>query len=402
MSILTTSTVTSITTNTNTCVLSDPSEDSDDGNTDDCSQDEVAKAASPDDNSSSSSDTNTAKDTPTTGSTKEARSRETTPDRVPPPGAEEEYHRLLVTHTTMVELALKLLSSWKLLKEEFRIPKKQRLQLMREHEREVEAGYRRYLDTERGRTEMMGSKYSSGRRDSYYDSWRSKMAEHRAAWQTSPLEVLLPNDDEFAGLSKEERREKFAQKVAIEDEQRRVQESMWSVHVERCSRSGLDPYHSPIVDPSGQYYWDAGNSAWVPLPPQAYIDAQQHMSLADDAAFMQQDQEEEEPFISPHELPIVNGEVVPPLVVTISLPPHWHLARDQHNRVYFYHSRTRQTQWEIPNLDTKTSIQYDLETEESDSESSSSSDVSLPLSSVALRRNNTNATKIRDLKHNVI
>ncbi|XP_018019257.1 microtubule-associated protein futsch isoform X2 [Hyalella azteca] len=276
----------------------------------------------------------------------------------------------------MVELALKLLERWQVLKEEFRIPKKQRVELMKEHEREVEAGYRRYLDTERGKRE---TKDRYGR--SSYDNWRCKVPvldSHGKAqrWPSNDAISIMMNSEEFAGLSKEERREKFAQKVAQEDEQRRLQEGMWSVHVERCGRIGLDPYHSPIVDPSGQYYWDASNSTWVPLTPEtAYAAgiispaiAQQHgvpvtgsFGIPGVDASMVYD---------PNSPPVLNGKILPPVVVTVKLPPHWHIARDQFNRVYFYHNRSRQTQWEIPTTETKTTVQ--ISDSESDSTSSSS------------------------------
>ncbi|KAF2368332.1 WW domain [Trinorchestia longiramus] len=292
--------------------------------------------------------------------------------------SEDEDAQLRKTQLEMVELALKLLERWQVLKEEFRIPKKQRVELMKEHEREVEAGYRRYLNTERGRRETRDSRY--GR--SSYDSRRSKMHvldshDKTSSWSSNDAISIMMNSEEFAGLSKEERREKFAQKVAQVDEQRRLQEGMWSVHVERCAHIGLDPYQSPIVDPSGQYYWDSSNSTWVPLTPEtAYAAgmlspavAQQHgMTPGMGPGFCMPGVDQPVPY-DPHVPPVMNGEVLPPLVVTIKLPPHWHIARDQLNRVYFYHNRSRQTQWEIPTNETKTSIQIS----DSESESSSSS-----------------------------
>ena len=47
----------------------------------------------------------------------------------------------------LVELTDELLASWSELKEAFRIPKKERIQLMKEHEWEVEREYRSYLAT---------------------------------------------------------------------------------------------------------------------------------------------------------------------------------------------------------------------------------------------------------------
>ena len=59
---------------------------------------------------------------------------------------EKEVQELLELHKTMVALAKKLLDAWKNLKEFFRIPKKERIEMMKEHEREVDRGYKEYLD----------------------------------------------------------------------------------------------------------------------------------------------------------------------------------------------------------------------------------------------------------------
>lgn len=61
---------------------------------------------------------------------------------------EKEAQEILELHRSMVATALKLLEAWKNLKEFFRIPKKERIELMKEHEREVDQGYKEYLDRE--------------------------------------------------------------------------------------------------------------------------------------------------------------------------------------------------------------------------------------------------------------
>lgn len=62
--------------------------------------------------------------------------------------SDKEAQEILELHRSMVALALKLLDTWKNLKEFFRIPKKERIELMKEHEREVDRGYKEYLDRE--------------------------------------------------------------------------------------------------------------------------------------------------------------------------------------------------------------------------------------------------------------
>ena len=49
------------------------------------------------------------------------------------------------------------------------------------------------------------------------------------------------------------------------------------------------------------------------------------------------EKEEDEEVISPHEIPVVGGALVRPQLLNVALPPHWKIARDRHNRLYFYH-----------------------------------------------------------------
>ncbi|KAH3751883.1 hypothetical protein DPMN_186488 [Dreissena polymorpha] len=42
----------------------------------------------------------------------------------------------------------------------------------------------------------------------------------------------------------------------------------------------------------------------------------------------------------------------PPKSKTIVLPPNWKTAKDAEGKMYYYHTVTRQTQWDPPNLDT--------------------------------------------------
>lgn len=67
-----------------------------------------------------------------------------------------------------------------------------------------------------------------------------------------------------------------------------------------------------------------------------------------------------------------------PGAITIHLPPRWRLARDVASRVYFYHVKTRVSQWEPPAL-LNSGLGSDSSSDsssDSDSDSSSTSDVS--------------------------
>ena len=57
-----------------------------------------------------------------------------------------EQKNLVELQKSMVSLALKLVQIWNNLKEAFRIPKNKRLELMKEHEREVDKAYKVLLD----------------------------------------------------------------------------------------------------------------------------------------------------------------------------------------------------------------------------------------------------------------
>lgn len=49
-----------------------------------------------------------------------------------------------------------------------------------------------------------------------------------------------------------------------EAKQRKMQEEMWTMHVDRCRLLGHDPYLTPIFDPTYQYFWDPVAANWQP------------------------------------------------------------------------------------------------------------------------------------------
>lgn len=72
----------------------------------------------------------------------------------------------------------------------------------------------------------------------------------------------------------------------------------------------------------------------------------------------------------------------PPGPITIQLPPRWKIARDTQGHVYFYHVKTRTSQWEPPTLDQHNQLmaglgsESDSDSSSSDTDSTSTSDVS--------------------------
>ena len=74
-------------------------------------------------------------------------------------------------------------------------------------------------------------------------------------------------------MSKQERRQLFAMKVAQEEEeerQRRHQQEVWRQHEDRCLALGVDPHMSTMFDPQTGYpcYYDPATNTLQAYPPQ--------------------------------------------------------------------------------------------------------------------------------------
>ncbi|CAL4069399.1 unnamed protein product, partial [Meganyctiphanes norvegica] len=397
----------------------------------------------------------------------------------------------------VVDTTLKLLDQWKNLKEAFRIPKKERIELMKEHERQVDRDYQEFLvkDTTLDRGKRCDKSRSST--PSYYSSRiirRSPERErerdrHRDRDRGRRNNNNNNNDNEnntdSPNLSKEERRQQFALKVQQEEEeaaQRKMQEEMWQLHVDRCRLLCQDPYISPILDPTCRYFWDPKENNWQPysgpVPALDVKDKYSHISasegdsncssplgppthltapfqplpgnLVPDSdpapptgtntnAFQGLGQDEDPlnpaniplpgemslPKCSPSQLSSTpDGDTPPPGPtnlplsaiplpgeisqmttpttpstpentsssiaagideglpppspvgpITITLPPKWKIARDPRGHVYFYHVKTRISQWEIPTMEQHKMLEQTLNLhQDSDSDSVSSDD----------------------------
>lgn len=143
-------------------------------------------------------------------------------------------------------LASKLLEEWKNLKEVFRIPKKERIEQMKEHEREankkfMQSGYGQEQDKDKKLIELRYRGTSSKNkyeRDSHRKS--SKNNEQYSA--------------EFMKLSKIERRKLFALQHELKEEERRLkQRELWRQHEMNCLMIGTDPRFTAPFDPSKPY-----------------------------------------------------------------------------------------------------------------------------------------------------
>lgn len=175
------------------------------------------------------------------------------------------------------ELALSLLAEWSNLKEVFRIPKKERIEQMKEHEREADRGYREELEKE----EKRGTSYDRHRSDRYGRNETEKRGDRRRGRESPESEHIRTKDkriEERSSLvpiprmTKYERRQLFALKVAKEEEerQRRQQQESWQDHETRCIALGIDPHTTAMVDPQTGYpvFYNPTIGQWQQYPTQ--------------------------------------------------------------------------------------------------------------------------------------
>ncbi|XP_029168249.1 histone-lysine N-methyltransferase SETD2 isoform X2 [Nylanderia fulva] len=174
------------------------------------------------------------------------------------------------------DLASSLLAEWSNLKEVFRIPKKERIEQMKEHEREADRGYREELEKE----EKRGTSYDRHRSDRYNRSEVDKRGDRRRGRESPETEHSRTKDKRLEErslvpiprMTKYERRQLFALKVAKEEEerQRRQQQESWQEHENRCLALGIDPHTTAMVDPQTGYpvFYNPTLSQWQHYPPQ--------------------------------------------------------------------------------------------------------------------------------------
>ncbi|KAL6448906.1 hypothetical protein ACFW04_000569 [Cataglyphis niger] len=174
------------------------------------------------------------------------------------------------------DLACSLLAEWSNLKEVFRIPKKERIEQMKEHEREADRGYREELEKE----EKRSTSYDRHRSDRYNRSEIDKRSDRRRGRESPEVEHSRTKDKRIEErslvpiprMTKYERRQLFALKVAKEEEerQRRQQQESWQEHENRCLALGIDPHTTAMVDPQTGYpvFYNPTLGQWQHYPTQ--------------------------------------------------------------------------------------------------------------------------------------
>ncbi|XP_019761367.1 probable histone-lysine N-methyltransferase CG1716 [Dendroctonus ponderosae] len=325
-------------------------------------------------------------------------------------------------------LATKLLEEWINLKESFRIPKKQRIEQMKEHEKEAN---RKFMESSYAQ-----EKESSRKNDQRHRTW-SRYKSEREGSKKSRFDDKDRPSAEFLKISKHERRKLFALQMELKEEERRLkQRELWRQHEMNCMMIGADPRFTAPFDPTKgfQYIWNPAVGQWQALPVPAVQNQGMYGSPAPAQGYNVPPHKQ--PLLGPYSNPLMNipglpgsqqypalapmvsglptqgvahpgaampgsvhslpGISQPPLQVMplyqevkpedpsqvkfagpipppAKLPPKWKCAKDKYGRPYYYHVKLRKSQWEPPLFPEPT---LEDSSESSTSETSSSSESS--------------------------
>lgn len=170
-----------------------------------------------------------------------------------------------VNEKDILTLAAELVSRWLLLKEDFRIPKKERIKQMKEHEREADRGYKSLDSAEE--IKKGGSLYS-WKSDRYRRLEKEKTKKREISDHDRERIISRKNNRieerniiPVPALTKHERRQLFELQVQQEEEsRRRKQQEMWRQHEQRCLLIGQDPRMLSFETSANLHlYWNSQN-----------------------------------------------------------------------------------------------------------------------------------------------
>ncbi|XP_058457916.1 probable histone-lysine N-methyltransferase CG1716 [Malaya genurostris] len=244
-------------------------------------------------------------------------------------------------------LSCKLLISWINLKEVFRIPKKERIEQMKEHEREADL---RYKALGLGEDDNQHSNRHTSSRffDRTRELKRRKSVDEASFYKMK--RALASTANPMLKMDKQQRRQMFEMKVAHEEAERRNKE-LWLQHENNCLKFGLNPHLTAPQDlpakmnpATGEYF--SADDRLLPTPPS-------HVYFKVLPPPMSTDPEDYE---------------LPPM----DLPPLWKFAIDERGLLYYYHVKDRVPQWEPPKKDTESGPGHGLRDEDISMSSDSS------------------------------
>ncbi|XP_059480678.1 histone-lysine N-methyltransferase SETD2 [Neocloeon triangulifer] len=235
------------------------------------------------------------------------------------------------------EIAKRLLEAWRQLPEIFKIPKKVKKEQMKEHEREAEQSYQKYLENRGYKAEY--SESSDRARDRYRGANTTSSLTTYPGFKRRDLKdenrkprLERPEDKMFGGMSKFERRQLFAQRV--EQEERAKREHMWMEQERERRRILQQQQQQPhiLMDANGvPCFFNPATNSWHAFqgPPVAKSPAE---------PIVVQPQFDPSVWHQVHHIPIA------------PLPPKWKAAYNKQGLPYYFHIKHRVPQWEPPSL----------------------------------------------------
>ncbi|XP_043658282.1 probable histone-lysine N-methyltransferase CG1716 isoform X2 [Drosophila teissieri] len=256
---------------------------------------------------------------------------------------------------------LALLQKWQALPEIFRIPKRERIEQMKEHEREADRQQKHVhastaledqreressndrFRPDRFRRDTTSSRVSKPIRMSGNNTICTITTQQKgsngamdgmARSDSRRRSDMGPSTEPRRTLSKELRRSLFERKVALDEAERRVCSEDWREHELRCEFFGADLNTDPKQLP---FYQNADTGEWfnsddmpVPAPPRTELLSQALLSPEMDG-----------------------GQAAPAVEYKLPagvdpLPPAWHWRMTSDGDIYYYNLRERISQWEPP------------------------------------------------------
>ncbi|EDV47197.2 uncharacterized protein Dere_GG17783 [Drosophila erecta] len=275
-----------------------------------------------------------------------------------------EQQKAAAPHATQAALhkrMVALLQKWQALPEIFRIPKRERIEQMKEHEREADRQQKHVhastaledqreresssdrFRQDRFRRDTTSSRISKPIRMSGNNTICTITTQQKGS--NGAMDGMARNDSRRRSdmgpsteprrtLSKELRRSLFERKVALDEAERRVCSEDWREHELRCEFFGADlntdPKQLPFYQNADTGEWFNSDDMLVPAPPRTEL-----LSQA---------------LLSPE---IDGGQAAPAVEYKLPagvdpLPPAWHWRMTSDGDIYYYNLRERISQWEPP------------------------------------------------------
>lgn len=241
------------------------------------------------------------------------------------------------------KLALKLATTWEGLPEIFRIPKKERIEQMKEHEREADRQYAANVETSDNTADNDRYRRDRFGRGGTFNSTPNRFMKPNNG---NPLRTTTTTPENIKNLSKAQRREMFAAKVARDEAEKRMNEERREFET-KCRFFGLDPKKTRpqdvpfCVNPATGQWFSIERKPISTPPSYAHVQVPAKPKSTDPKDY---------------QLP----------AVCATLPSQWKYAITPQGKIYYYHVRHRIPQWEPP---TAAQLQQCENEDDDDSES---------------------------------